>query len=152
MKAKSSKVRDDYMDSMYEAVTVNLSHIASFIIIKLYQQGLRQASCSRFHKMLYLGIKLMQQSTCHLHRSLCNPEEYGALVSKGSIRLDQFLKTASNMELVHVDQGNYVFDQKLIADFEIDDVRTENLISVYANEIAPLSEVTPHHRHGDKTG
>ena len=142
MRAKSSTVRDDYMDSMYEAVTVNLSHIASLIIIKLYQQGLRQISCSRFHKMLYLGIKLMQLSKCHLHRSLSNPEEYGAIISKGSIRLDQFLKSASNMELVHVDQGSYIFDQKLIADFEIDDVRTENLISVYANEVTPLSQVT----------
>jgi esterase/lipase len=92
--------------------------------------------------MLYLGIKLMQQSKCHLHRSLSNPEEYGAIISKGSIRLDQFLKSASKMELVHVDQGNYVFDQKLIADFEIDDIRTENLISVYANEVNPLPQVT----------
>jgi len=32
--------------------------------------------------------------------------------------------------------------KKLIEEFEIDEIRTENLISVYANEIAPLKKVT----------
>jgi esterase/lipase len=142
MKAKSGKLRDDYMQSMYEAVTINLSHIASFIVLRLFQDGLRRIDCGRFHKMLYLGIKLLQQSSYDLHRSLRNPEEYGAIVSKGSSRLEQFLKTAENMKLLHIEQSEYVLDQKLIHDFEIDEVRTENLISVYANEITPLSKAT----------
>jgi len=142
MRVKSTKVRDDYMRSMYEAVTVNLSHIASLIIMKLYQQGLRQINCARFHKMLYLSIKQLQKSESLLHRSLLNPEEYGAIISKGTSRLEQFLRTADNMNLLHVAQGEYVLDQKLTEDFEVDEVRTENLISVYANEVSPLSAVT----------
>jgi esterase/lipase len=142
MKAKSNQLRDDYMRSMYQAVTINLSHIASTIILKLFQQGLRQIDCAGFHKMLYLCIKRLQQTEHRLHRSLRNPEEYDAIVSKGSIRLDQFLKTATELGLLHVDMGCYVLDQKLIEDFEIDKVRTENLISVYANEISPLGQIT----------
>jgi len=142
MKVKSNHVRDDYMRSMYEAVTVNLSHIASLIIMELFEQGLSQIDCGRFHKMLYLGIKLIQKTDYHLHRSLCNPEEYGAIINRGSSRLDQFLKTTTSMKLLHVDQGNYVIDQKLIEDFHVDDIRTENLISVYANEVRPLSKIT----------
>jgi len=142
MKVKSNQLRNDYMRSMYESVTVNLSHIAASIVLKLYQQGLRRINCARLHKMLYLSIKLLQKSEYQLHRSLCNPEEYGAIINKGSSRLDQFLKTARNMNLLHVEQGEYVLDQKLIEDFEIDEVRTENLINVYANEITPLSKVT----------
>jgi esterase/lipase len=92
--------------------------------------------------MLYLGIKLIQKTEYHLHRSLCNPEEYGAIINRGSSRLEQFLKTTTSMKLLHVDQGNYVIDQKLIEDFHVDDIRTENLISVYANEVSPLSKVT----------
>ncbi len=46
-----------------------------------------------------------------------------------------------SMGLVHVENGEYVLDQKLVSEFEIDEIRTENLISVYANEIAPLSDV-----------
>ncbi len=142
MQAKSTRLRDAYMRSMYEAVTINLSHIASLIVLRLYQKDLRRISCARLHKMLYLSIKLLQQSSYDLHRSLCNPEEYGAIINKGSSRLEQFLKTAQKMQLLHIDQGEYVLDQKLIHDFEIDDVRTENLISVYANEISPLGKVT----------
>jgi esterase/lipase len=141
MRVKSNKVRDDYMRSMYEAVTVNLSHIASLIIMKLYQQGLRRIDCNRFHKMLYLSIKHLQKSEPQLHRSLCNPEEYGAIISKGSSRLEQFLRTAVNTELLHVAEGEYVLDQKLTEDFAVDEVRTENLISVYANEVSPLPDV-----------
>lgn len=142
MKAKSNQVRDDYMHSMYEAVTINLSHIASYLILALFNQGLRQLNCARFHKMLYFSIKKLQGTNYCLHRSLCNPEEYGALINQGSSRLDQFLKTAKSLALVHVDNGCYVLDDKLIRDFEIDEIRTENLISVYANEISPLKQVT----------
>ena len=142
MRIKSNKVRDDYMHSMYEAVTVNLSHIASLIIMRLYEQGLRKIPRSRFHKMLYLSIKRLQIAESQLHRSLLNPQEYDAIISHGSSRLEQFLRTATNLKLVHVEQGEYVLDQKLVEDFEVDEVRTENLISVYANEISPLSHVT----------
>ena len=141
MRVKSNHVRDDYMRSMYEAVTVNLSHIASLIITRLFEQGLTEIECSRFHKMLYLGIKLLQKTEYHLHRSLRNPEEYDAIINRGSSRLDQFLKTTTSMKLLHVEQGKYVIDQKLIEDFHVDDIRTENLISVYANEVTPLSKV-----------
>ena len=141
MNVKSHRVRDDTMRSMYQAVTINLSHIASMIILQLFQQGLRKIECNRFHKMLYLCIKQLQDSDYHLHRSLLNPEEYTAIVSHGSSRLDQFLKTSTNLELVHIEHGQYVLDRKLIEDFEIDEIRTENLISVYANEISPLAHV-----------
>ena len=142
MRAKSNKVRDDYMRSMYEAVTVNLSHIASLIIMRLFEQGLLKIDCGRLHKMLYLSIKLLQKTEHRLHRSLCNPEEYEAIVNQGSNRLDQFLRTARSLQLIHVEDGQYVLDKKLIEDFEIDEVRTENLINVYANEVKPLSRIT----------
>jgi len=142
MKARSNKVRDDYMRSMYEAVTVNLSHIASLIIMRLCEQKQTRIECQRLHKMLYNGIKLLQQTEHHLHRSLLNPEEYDAIVNKGSIRLDQFLKSAESLQLIHVEDGHYVLDRKLVEEFEIDEVRTENLINVYANEVRPLSRVT----------
>jgi len=142
MKVKSHKVRDDYMQSMYEAVTINLSHIASYLILALFKQGLERLDCARFHKMLYFSIKKIQATDYCLHRSLRNPEEYGALINQGTSRLDQFLKTAQSLSLVHVDKGCYLLDKKLIHDFGIDDIRTENLIAVYANEISPLSKVT----------
>ncbi len=142
MKSRSFQVRDDYMESMYHAVTINLSHISSYLILCLFRRGLRRLRCAQFHKMLYLAIKHLQDSDYHLHRSLRNPEEYGAIANQGSSRLSQFLSTVKSMGLVHIEDSEYVLDDKLIRDFEIDEIRTENLISVYSNEIAPISAVT----------
>jgi esterase/lipase len=142
MKAKSHKVRDDYMKSMYQAVTVNLSHIASYIVLYAYQKKYCEIPCDRFHKILYVSLKRVQKLDIHLHRSLKNPNEYADLLDGNSHRLAQFLETVGNMDLLKADDGNYRFQDKLIEEFHFDEIRTENLINVYANELAPLSEVT----------
>ncbi len=142
MHGRSNSVRDDYMRSMYQAVTVNLSHIASTVILKLYERGIQRIARDEFHRMLYLSIKRAQKLDLPLHRSLLNPEEYHSLVYGGSNRLDQFLQTSRQLELVHTDDDSYIFDKKLMADFDFDEIRTENLICVYANEVTPLSKLT----------
>ncbi len=142
MKAKSNRVRDDYMKSMYQAVTVNLSHIASFIILYCYRLDKRSIPVSLFHKTLYVCIKEIQRLPIHLHRSLKNPEEYAGLIGGESIRLQQFLNTVINMKLLNIESDTYVLQDKLLNEFKFDEIRTENLISVYANEISPLSAVT----------
>ena len=47
------------------------------------------------------------------------------------------------MKLVHVAQGEYVLDQKLAEDFAVDEVRTENLISVYTRMKSVLYLMSP---------
>lgn len=142
MQAKSSLVRDDYMISMYNAVTVNLSHIASYIILLCHREGMSSISFNRFHKTLYLCIKNIQSSESHLHRSLKNPQEYGAVIEGGSTRLHQFLGTVKKMGLIKIEDRHYIFQEKLLNEFHFDEIRTENLISVYANELAPLTSIT----------
>ncbi len=142
MMAKSNRVRDDYMESMYQAVTVNLSHIASCIILNYYQLEKRSIPFKLFHKTLYICIKKIQPLDIHLHRSLKNPEEYASLIDGDSNRLQQFLKTVTDMQLLSTESDTYELQDKLIEEFEFDEVRTENLINVYANEISPLSSVT----------
>ena len=142
LKAKSLRVRDDYMKSMYKAVTVNLSHIASYLILSYYRAGIRSINTHQFHKTLYLGIKALQKSSANLHRSLKNPEEYGAIIEDGSSRLQQFLDTVITMGLLKLEGERYVLLDKLINEFHFDEIRTENLISVYANEVAPLRSIT----------
>ncbi len=142
MMAKSNRVRDDYMESMYQAVTVNLSHIASYIILNCYRVERRSIPFKLFHKALYICIKKIQPLDIHLHRSLKNPEEYTSLIDGGSNRLQQFLKTVIDMQLLSTQSDAYLLQDKLIKEFEFDEIRTENLINVYANEIGPLSSVT----------
>jgi esterase/lipase len=142
MKAKSELVRDDYMATMYNAVTVNLSHIASYIMISAYKEGRKRLSFDDFHKTLYVCIKKIQLAEAHLHRSLRNPQEYGMVLEGASGRLQQFLTSAQKMGLIRIGDESYQLKDKLVNQFDFDEVRTENLISVYANEINPLRSVT----------
>ncbi|MBT4196928.1 MAG: alpha/beta fold hydrolase [Gammaproteobacteria bacterium] len=147
MQAKSNLVRDDYMQAMYKSVTINLSHIASYIILKFYHQGIKHIDCDVFHKTLYLCIKAIQKETIYLHRSLKNPQEYGVVIEGGSSRLQQFVDTTQKMELISIikqpgEADAYHFHDKLTDEFHFDEIRTENIISVYANELAPLISVT----------
>ena len=142
MKAKSNRVRDDYMRAMYLAVTINLSHIASYIILYCYRQGITAIDFDRFHRTLYVCIKKIQATNVYLHRSLKNPQEYGVVVEGGSSRLEQFLTTVQKLNLLTIEDNRYVLQNKLIDEFHFDEVRTENLINVYANELMPLKRIT----------
>ena len=65
------------MRRMYTGVTVNLSHLASSIILTLVNRGQTEVDHALFHKILYLAVKHAQKEpSMHLHRSLRNPEAY----------------------------------------------------------------------------
>lgn len=143
IKHKTLALRDDYMQAMYSQTTVNLSHLASKIIYELLEHGQTSIESQLFKKMLYLAVKYAQQeSSMILHRSLKNPEAYGNLLQGECKGLNQFIHTASALELVTLENNRYQFLPKLCEEHEFDNIRTENLVAVYANEIAPISSIT----------
>lgn len=140
---KALALRDEYMRIMYSQITVNLSHIASKIIFELLDLGQTSIDYDSFHRMLYLAVKGVQNETkVILHRSLKNPEAYGKLIEGKCKGLDQFIKTASSLGLIEQENKQYHFLPKLCNEHAFDDIRTENLVAVYANEVAPLSCIT----------
>lgn len=141
MQRKVIKVRDDYMQSMYQAVSIHLSHIASHLIVLLYRQGLERIERQVFHKILYCCVKKIQSTGLYCHRSLNNPQEYGVLLEGGSGRLKRFLLTIKQHNLVFIEHDDYVLNTTIVKDYGLDQVRTNNIISVYNNEIAPLKNV-----------
>ncbi len=142
MRAKSNTVRDDYMKRMYQAVTVNLSHIASRLLLDGLQSGQRILPAEGFHRWLYLAIKRLQaEPRYHLHVSLLDPEEYARLPQGDSHRLRQFLEQSERLGLIRIEETQYRLLDKLGEDFDFDAIRSENPITVYANEIAPLAGI-----------
>ncbi len=143
LRRRSEHIRDLYMHEMYVNVTVNLSHLASKVIFQLLETRVQQFPKPTFHRMLYLCVKYVQrEASVHLHRSLRNPAAYGRLLDGETKGLDQFLRNAQTSELVTVDDDHYRFSDKLCAEHTIDEVRLENVVEVYANEVAPLASVT----------
>lgn len=132
--------RDQYMAEIYANVTVNLSHLASTLIISWLKSKRQHIEKSRFYTVLYIAIKHLQKNTdIHLHSSLLNPDEYGDLLHGVSARFDQFMTVAKEAELISEQYGCYHFLPNLCKAHDFDSIRLENPIAVYNNEAAPLS-------------
>jgi len=134
--------RDHYMEEIYANLTVNISHLASTLIMSLIGAKRRHIEKCRFYTVLYVAIKNLQKNTeIHLHRSLLNPDDYGGLPHGVSTRFDQFICFAKKAELIAERDGCYHFLPKLCEDYDFDRIRLENPIAVYSNEAAPLHTV-----------
>jgi esterase/lipase len=142
LRRNAMRLRDDYMHRMYMGVTVNLSHLASSLVLGLIERNYDAIEDTRFHRMLYVAVKRLQsEPDIHLHRSLRNPQAYAGLLGGACPGFQQFLDNASKTNLIYHTDGTYRFLAKLRAEHAFDDVRLENLVEVYANEAAPLRGV-----------
>jgi len=132
-------LRDEYAREMYACTTVNLSHLASRMILTLLKDGVSEIDHRPFHMLLYRTIKKTQiESSIYLHRSLTNPEAYDGIHQGIWGRFEQFLDVATSSGLIEVLADKYRFLPKLLEEHSFNAVRLENLILVYANELAPV--------------
>ncbi len=142
MRRHVAELRDEYMHRMYCNVTVNLSHLASHLVLELVDRGRIEIDQKQFHKMLYITVKHVQHAaSVHLHRSLLNPDAYGGLPEAECEGLSQFLRTTTSMDLVKSADGIYRFLPKLREEHAFDEIRLENLLAVYANEVEPIYKI-----------
>lgn len=137
------RLRDRYMERMYKSVTINLSHLAASLILSLMERGDKEIALPTFQRMLYLAIKNSQEKTeVHLHRRLKDPDHYRDTLEGSNAGLDQFLKTSTEMGLLARNgDGVLRFLPKLRQEHEMDRIRLENHIALYANEAAPVQSV-----------
>lgn len=132
-------LRDQYMREMYAGVTVNLSHLISRLIMMYVEKGWTEVGRELFHKTLYLAIKHAQKDlSVALHESLTNPQYYAGVIDGVCAGMEQLLLSEAVAELVSVDVNGYRFLPKLVEEQEFDAVRLENIVAVYANEMAPI--------------
>jgi len=137
---ETRRIRDAYMREMYTGVTVNLSHLASTLIQKYADSGKMEVECALFHKALFLAIKNVQKEpSVHLHRSMVNPGNYKRNEVELSSGFNQFITSKACSELVVREADRYRFLPKLLEDHGFHETRLENLIDVYANEMAPIT-------------
>jgi esterase/lipase len=137
---KNAKVtRNQYMAEIYANLTINLSHLASALIMYCMRCGLQQINKYCFYKTLYIAVKCLQNTkNINLHRSLLNPDEYNDLIEGKSKRFEHFIEMAELSGLIASYHDNYQFLPKLCEEFDFDSIRMENLIAVYDNEVEPI--------------
>jgi esterase/lipase len=150
MRRTTKRLRDLCMTEMYARVTVNLSHLASLLVMHLLEEGETEIARSRFHELLYAIVKQVQQQPgLHLHRTLADPEEYGGVRDGTSPPLVQFFEAAKTSSLIEVTDKNYRLLPALQGGNGGGDPRLENVVRVYANEVAALDGVTKIVKHAE---
>jgi esterase/lipase len=149
LRRKIGHLRDDAMREMYAGVTVNLSHLASTLILAILKDGADTVTRTRFHRALYLAIKHVQREpSLHLHHSLTNPQSYQGIRSGGSGEFNQFIDLATTSGLIEANATQYRLLPKLRQDQTFHQVRLENMVAVYANEVEPVPGVQRAVRRG----
>ncbi len=141
-KKNASATRNQYMREIYANVTINLSHLASTLIVYCLNQQLNKISKHCFYSTLYTAIKRLQTiKDIKLHRSLLYPEEYHGLIEGKSQRFEQFIYVAEELNLIISDEHHYEFKSVICDDYDFDLIRMENPIAVYCNEVQPIKQV-----------
>lgn len=135
-------LRDRYMREIYAAVSVNLSQLAASAIFGLLREERFVVERAEFHLIVYLALKKLQpHAEVALHRSLVDPDLYDGLLEGVCPGYLEFINAAVELGLVETDGAFYKFSEKLAGEAEFDQIRIENPIAVYANEVRPLAEV-----------
>jgi esterase/lipase len=141
-KKVANEIRDEYMEEIYLNVTINLSHLASILIMALIKQGILHVEQKRFFMTLYMSVKHLQNNTkINLHRSLLNPIDYSELVTGTNNRFQSFIDEAKASGLISEYRTRYHLLPKLLETHEFDSIRLENIIAVYDNEAKPIKVV-----------
>jgi 1-acyl-sn-glycerol-3-phosphate acyltransferase len=135
-------VRNAYMREIYRAVTVNLSHLASTLIMACLDRNQRLIDRDRFHRALYLAVNRVRNlPQIHLHAGLRNPDDCLSLLRGEHPGFREFIETARKSGLLEEDPGHYRFLPKLRQEHALDEIRIENPVAVYANEVEPIAEI-----------
>ncbi len=148
MSRETDKIRDQYMAGLYQGITINLSHVASRLMLTLYEDGVRQINREEFSRMVYLTIKHLQNSeSVHAHTSIAWPHFYRELLQCRTPDLKQFLATCVKAELLKKIHGpdlcssKFEFLEKMSEKPDRNMIRRNNPVLVYANECEPITAV-----------
>ncbi|WP_417824697.1 alpha/beta hydrolase [Thalassospira lucentensis] len=135
-------LRDHCMAVMYSNLTINVSHLASRLIMMWLDDGVTEVDIEHFDRTLYLAIKNIQQvDTVHLHRGMLNPADYIGIFDLKCPQIRFFIDSAVQLGLIERRDGKYCFLEKLQAEAGFDQIRMDNPIMVYANEMSPIHAV-----------
>lgn len=139
---ETDKIRDQYMEKLYQGITVNLAHINAVTITELMKQGVNCIPKDVFHKMIYISLKKLQDDpNVHLHASLFRPKEYKNLYKGVSHLLTRNIRTNKLAGLITEGDRNYYFQDKVLETADSSLIRVENPIRVRVNEVAPVPQV-----------
>jgi len=140
---ESLRVRDKYMEELYSGITINIGHIASQLMTILAEREEMEISKQDFHRAIYLTIKSLQNEPgVFLHDNFLDPKNYrGMLKGKIPHPFKRFLKLCVDTGLLVIHDDSYTLLNKISIDHTLHEVRLENPVRMYSNEVEPIPQV-----------
>ncbi len=137
-----ARIRDEYMVRIYQGVTINLAHIASLCLLAFAQAGRMEISRERLFQTIYLCVKRIQDiPNLNLHESLVETELYHTVLDGRSAPLNRFLEVCRKLQLIGQTAERIELHKRLLKNVDFDTVRIENPVTVYANEVEPITQL-----------
>ncbi|MEZ5848552.1 MAG: alpha/beta fold hydrolase [Geminicoccaceae bacterium] len=136
------RLRDHCMVEMYRHTTVNMAHVASALLYRLYERDRRTLPLSTFRDMVYAVIKKAQEvESVFLHRGLLDPERYGTVREGGAADLERLVSSAALAGLLRIEDNALHILDRLCEHGPDTPVRLSHTVRVYANEVEPIDAV-----------
>ena len=138
IKKCSEKIRDDYMNAIYDLTTINLGHLAAHAIYALAGKD-RKSACdiSYLRSLLFTGISdFRNEEGLHLHSDIARREYTDSLLIGDEPHLPKILRRFNDAGLIALEgKDSFFIKDKLDQEFDFDSIRVENPAQVLDNEI-----------------
>ena len=138
IKKRSEKIRDDYMNAIYDLTTINLGHLTAHAIYSLSGKDRKKAvDISYLRSLLFTGISDFRNvEGLHLHNDIARRDYTDSLLTGDEPHLPKILRRFNDAGLIDLNEKDSFFiKDKLDQEFDFDSIRIENPAQVLDNEI-----------------
>ncbi|MDT8317946.1 MAG: alpha/beta fold hydrolase [bacterium] len=138
IKKRSEKIRDDYMNAIYDLTTINLGHLTAHAIYSLSGRDRKKAfDISYLRSLLFTGISDFRNvESLHLHGDIARRDYTDSLLTGDEAHLPKILRRFNDAGLISLNgKESFFIKDKLDQEFDFDSIRIENPALVLDNEI-----------------
>jgi esterase/lipase/1-acyl-sn-glycerol-3-phosphate acyltransferase len=130
----------DYMRDIYNMTTVNIDHLASYILAK-YRKNI--ISEDDFKNRIFLAIEQLINCGITNYHTTLGLQQFYLITDDHHNKYDDFIKTALEKNLIEVKDHVITKNDELFSgNYQFHTIRKDNIIEVLKNEIEPLESLT----------
>ncbi|MDH3973607.1 MAG: alpha/beta fold hydrolase [Deltaproteobacteria bacterium] len=133
----TEKIRDDYMEAIYDLTTINLGHLIAHALYDLNRKNKkREFQIEYLRSLLFACIcDLRNVFDLHLHRSIKKRDYINSIITGDEPHLLKMLERFEKAGILEIkEKRSFILKEKLEEDFPFDVIRIENPAMVLDNE------------------
>lgn len=145
MRKCAERMRDDYMNAIYDLTTINLGHLTAHTLYDLNKKRpLGEFDISYLRSLLFMGIcDLRRLEGVYFHSDINKREYVNFLLTGDESHLMKILERFEKAGLLELkDDISFTIGEKLEQDFPFDSIRLENPAQILDNEIQSVPKAS----------